>query len=1286
MKENKKDVIKRESICYLEILIMIVATFAFAYLVAIPETKLVSAEMAIDCCIQTKNGQYCQELPYTNCSSQCNSICQHTSCSNVAECELGCCIDNEQGNCIPNTPLTLCKEGNVEWKSDASCNYEKCKSGCCVLGDKTAFVNSRKCEILTSLNGLSQYEFYPGETEAECISREKSVTKGACLFIGEETNCKITTKDECVRLTGSYSNFYENYLCTAPELNTTCKPTTNTTCVDGKDEVYFIDTCGNIANIYDSSKVYNPSNNASVEYWKRIFSKNESCSSSVGNINSKSCGNCDYLLGSRCNLYRTGVDPESVAPDYGDYICRDLNCYHVPLAINTKGDVLLWGDKKQGESWCIYENLIGNVTQQLLLGYRTRFVIVNGSPNIIKVPIIESTVSGTDPVGSRHYIAQCLDGNFSISPCDEYRNNICVQSDVVINNETNETFSFASCRVNAWQECLEYNYDIDENTPGYTTNDKMNECIQNPDCYVKQINIDKYFKFPYCLPKYKPAFDLTRTEGDGKPICALASQTCEVVYQKTISGWKCIANCDCRSKEFTLKMNEWCRSLGDCGAQVNVAGEVTTGGFRVSGAPKLIVADFKDLNFTKFISPELGKVADPGNLTYFFKKVGIPADMAQPKNLFSSSFMGGIIGAAGITYALASWVVSGINGASAKATTTAISAIKLTGIKANVAPYLEKAFAALAGAAIGYMLGKAFGLSEEESIALAIIGAIVSYLGVTYWSWNPVILVGIAIILTILSWLFGIGEIKTKYVTATCLPYERPVGGDNCDLCNQNKYLECNRYKCTSLGSACKFINEGTPSAKCIASTNDHAPPILAPLKFTENYTYNEFANGYEIKDKNGQCFEEWSDVNLGVTSTNKISQCKIETKAPTSFDSMLNYFPDTLYDYNHSMIFKLPSANFLGAIGFDPSRTGEMRFYVRCQDDWGNKNPVDYVIKTCVKPGPDKTPALINKFSPEQENAYLGFEKTNFSLTIYTNEPAECKYSFSDKNYEEMENNFACGGDYNIVPLNATIINNNTEVDVNLSEIEQTSDDILMEYLSKQTIFGFPCYTNVNVVNSNSTIFIRCLDQPWYKGTNESLRNANQQSQPPEGYQIKLSSSALNITSILPSGKIMGGVEPFTIDLEAETSGGANDKATCYYSFDNSIFSRFKNTDSTSHSQSFNQMITGDYVIYVKCVDIAGNIATAETSFSLEIDTKTPKVIRAYSSSGILHIITDEDSECAYSTKSCNFIYDNETKMDGYGKEHTTSIISGKTYYIKCKDLYNNLPGGCSIKVEKIQ
>jgi hypothetical protein len=34
----------------------------------------------------------------------------------------------------------------------------------------------------------------------------------------------------------------------------TCGKTTNTVCVEGKDEVYFVDSCGNVANIYDASK------------------------------------------------------------------------------------------------------------------------------------------------------------------------------------------------------------------------------------------------------------------------------------------------------------------------------------------------------------------------------------------------------------------------------------------------------------------------------------------------------------------------------------------------------------------------------------------------------------------------------------------------------------------------------------------------------------------------------------------------------------------------------------------------------------------------------------------------------------------------------------------------------------------------------------------------------------------------------------------------------------------------------------------------------------------------
>jgi hypothetical protein len=1284
-----------KSISLLEISIMIIATFAFAYLVAIPELSLVNAEATTNCCLQTKQGQICQDIPYQTCSEECSSICQYSSCKQVAECSLGCCIDASQGNCVPNTPQTLCQYPN-EWKNDASCNYQECSSGCCILGDKTAFVNSKKCEALTILNGLSttlNYDFRQGVTEAECIALERSVTKGACLFISDEVNCKILTKEQCVRQTGSYSNFYENYLCTAPDLNTICNPTTETTCVDEKDEVYFLDSCDNIANIYDSSKIYDISNNNSVEYWTRILSKQESCNTNIGNINSASCGNCEYLLGSRCG----SSSGSETNPDYGNLYCRDLNCYDVPTAVSSQGEVLFKENKKHGETWCLYESTIGNLTQDLVVGEKKLtgaaavIALMTGKPTT--VPVIKNTISGTDPVGSRHYLAQCLNGEISINPCDEYRNRICVQENSVINNETNEIFSSAACRINSWQECLNYNFEIDDDVEGQTTNDKMNECLENPDCYVKQINIASHFNFPQCLPKYKPAFDLTRIEGDANQICSVASQTCEVIYVKHWDGWDCEANCNCLSREFTLKMNEWCRSLGDCGAQTNIAGEVTTGGFKVSGAPALTAKDIINLDYKKLTDVEIGKFASPGNLTYFFKKIGIPPEMAQPQNLLGSSFMGGVMAGAGVAYSAIGWALGSKASVGGKAISTmgylssgADASSVVGAAHTNSLLFWTKAMGALAGASIGYMLAQGFGLSQGASIAVAVIGAAVALYGMANWGWTAPWIAVVAIAIAILGKIFGIGKTKSVYVKATCLPYEVPSGGNDCSLCNENELLSCNRYKCTSLGSACKYINEGTSNAKCIASVNDNSPPIISPLKFEDNYTYNILTNGYEIKDKSNNCFDAWQDVNIAIT-TEKFSQCKISTSPPTSFDNMLEYFPDTIYLQNHSSLFKLPSSDMLGAIGFDPSRTGIMNFYIRCRDDWGNKNPIDYVIKTCVNPESDTTPPIINRFSPTQENAFLGFEKTKFPLTIYINEPAECKYSFSNKDYEEMENNFACGGNYNILPTGTPLnLENVTESDVNISEIDMSSDSVLMSYLLKQTRFGFPCSADVNVASANSTIFIKCKDQPWYSITNESLRNSNTQYQPyPSGYKIKLSSSALSINSILPTGEIIGGASPFVVELTATTTGGADSTADCYFSFDNNIFSKFKNTGTSSHKTVFDSIVSGDYYLNLKCIDKAGNIALAENSFFLELDSLSPKVTRAYSSSGLLTITTNEDSECAYSTLSCNFLYNNGTRMDGYGLTHTTSIQAGKTYHIKCKDLYGNLPAGCSIKISKV-
>ena len=151
------------------------------------------------------------------------------------------------------------------------------------------------------------------------------------------------------------------------------------------------------------------------------------------------------------------------------------------------------------------------------------------------------------------------------------------------------------------------------------------------------------------------------------------------------------------------------------------------------------------------------------------------------------------------------------------------------------------------------------------------------------------------------------------------------------------------------------------------------------------------------------------------------------------------------------------------------------------------------------------------------------------------------------------------------------------------------------------------------------------------------------------------------------------------------QTGGGAeNGKAVCSFRFsEDGTWIEFFDTFSNEHSQEFTQMLSGLHIIYVRCEDAAGNIAESSTSFKLNLDKNAPKITRVYSYSGSLHLFTDEDAECVYSNENCNFVWENATKMTGLMREHEASWLAGQTYFIKCKDNFNNRPGLCSITVQ---
>ena len=388
---------KRKGIFFGTIAIIYILVLVWGVLLTI---KDVSAQQNTVCCEKTKQGAFCQNVPAEECSPGARQV--PTACDSTSFCRLGTCFDSNEGICLDNTPQLVCNDNDGVWNENSP---PQCELGCCILGDQAAFVTLVRCKKLSADLGLKTNYDKAITSELECVDAVKSQERGACIFDFEfERTCKFTTKSECEGIVSSENDteetsekgtFFKDKLCSAEELGTNCGPTTETLCVSGKDEVYFVDTCGNPANIYDASKINDK------EYWTNVRGKAETCGPNSGNILSASCGNCNYLLGSYCRDENTA----GKNPTYGDFICADLNCQGT-----SNGQ-----SYKHGESWCVYDDF-------------------------------GAFGKGENSVGSRFFKHICINGEEVLEACEDFRAEECIEGDI-------NGFSQAACRVNRWQDC-----------------------------------------------------------------------------------------------------------------------------------------------------------------------------------------------------------------------------------------------------------------------------------------------------------------------------------------------------------------------------------------------------------------------------------------------------------------------------------------------------------------------------------------------------------------------------------------------------------------------------------------------------------------------------------------------------------------------------------------------------------------------------------------------------------------------------------------------------------------
>lgn len=524
--------------------------------------------------------------------------------------------------------------------------------------------------------------------------------------------------------------------------------------------------------------------------------------------------------------------------------------------------------------------------------------------------------------------------------------------------------------------------------------------------------------------------------------------------------------------------------------------------------------------------------------------------------------------------------------------------------------------------------------------------------------------------------LFSYQDFVLEIITYEVSSWQAQEGGAKCEECNKIEY-GCTEYQCKTFGQGCDIANKGTKQEKCVwLNPDDREYPVIVEnisiSQLPENYNYKKSTEisppdtGVEITSTSKNCIPPFSSLTLGVT-TDEPAQCRISSEREKNYDEMVKDMDEgTVKIEKHTKI--LPNSatandwalnNLVNNsalpndVEFEITKGNEYEYYIKCKDTNRNENPANFVIKFCVQ-DKDLTAPIIKGFFVAS-GSFVQFNTPDLVTEVYTNEPAECKWDFSDKTYNDMQ--------YGMTNCDTTI--------------------------SQATIRGNSCTGNFTGLKNGeeNKYYIRCQDRSEDKNTNTAS----------EIYTLKVSGKSILIDSIKVNGKgnnsiIKDARDIIPVDLEIKTSFGAqNGKAKCSYEYlNNQISMSFDYKEINTQTLWLPE---GEYTLPISCNDIAGDIATSSISFTLEKDTEAPIVARAYYDVNNLKVITNEPAKCVYTTQSnigCAYNIEDGTAMNEIGElTHYTSWQPGKKYYIKCKDAFGNqplLPNQCSIIVKAFE
>ena len=560
---------------------------------------------------------------------------------------------------------------------------------------------------------------------------------------------------------------------------------------------------------------------------------------------------------------------------------------------------------------------------------------------------------------------------------------------------------------------------------------------------------------------------------------------------------------------------------------------------------------------------------------------------------------------------------------------------------------------------LGYGIG-----AGVSSIVIVVNNILVSagvsgFTGVTFASGmllSGLIGLGVAV-LTGLICLFACKEARIDQVTFTCYPWQPETGGEDCNKCNEGQF-DCTSYKCQSLGQSCELLNAGTDNEVCEwVNRNDIAPPTISSWNgpLLDNYEYNPDVatlppdRGVRINYQGSDdgCIPPFARLTYGI-SLDKPGRCKITVNNRSiNYKTMAIPLSNGLYKYNHTLLAFHGGVSESTGEGFNIPNGGNYEVFIRCESRNGYSNEGTFVFKYCVDDEPDRTAPEIMLTDPL--NGWpIQFGQISEDVIVYTDKPADCKWSHNDEDYDLMANTMVC--DQSITQVNANLL--------------------------------YQCRTNLTGLldGVDNNFYFRCKSYPLNP---EEERYKNEESY----IYTLIGTRALVIDWAKPDGiTIKDATDSVKVTLEAHTSAGYKDgESICYFkesSRPDTSYVQFANTNDFEHSQEL-WFTEGGYDYSIRCCDLGGNCAVEDISFIVDSDRDAPIIARVYNDNKKLKIITNEEAECVYDLTDCTYNFEDGVAMTTTNKrEHLTEWNTNSDFYIKCKDKFANepFPNECSI------